>query len=143
MDPLANEVAGRIGPAPAERADELAARGVPADADVGLTGLEREFDAELAGTPGGELLAGARELATIPPRRGRSVRTSIDPEIQLAAVEALAGRYGGVAAVRPRTGEVLALAGLAFSAPQPPGSVFKIISLAGALDAKTVRRSES
>jgi len=143
LDPLATEVAGRIGPAPAERASELAARGVPADADVGLTGLEREFDAEVAGTPGGELLAGARELATVPPRRGKAVRTTIDPEIQLAAVEALAGRYGGIAAVRPRTGEVLALSGLAFSAPQPPGSVFKIITLAGAVDAKTVRRNES
>src|SRR6185295_11688874 len=45
LDPLANEVAGRLGPAPPERAAELATRGVPADADVGLTGLEREFDA--------------------------------------------------------------------------------------------------
>jgi cell division protein FtsI/penicillin-binding protein 2 len=143
LDPLASEIAGRIGPAPEERAAELAERGVPADANVGLTGLEREFDAELAGTPGGELLAGARELATVPPRRGDSVRTTIDPDIQLAAVQALAGRYGGIAAVRPRTGEVLALSGLAFSAPQPPGSVFKIITLAGAVDAKTVRRNES
>ncbi|HEX5622517.1 MAG TPA: penicillin-binding transpeptidase domain-containing protein [Solirubrobacteraceae bacterium] len=143
LDPLASEIAGRIGPAPAERAAELAARGVPSDADVGLTGLEREFDAELAGTPGGELLAGVRELATVPPERGHGVRTTIDPEIQLAAVEALAGRYGGIAAVRPRTGEVLALSGLAFSAPQPPGSVFKIITLSGAVDAKTVRRNES
>jgi cell division protein FtsI/penicillin-binding protein 2 len=143
LDSLASEIKGRIGPAPAERAAELAARGVPADADVGLTGLEREFDTELAGRPGGELLAGVRELATVPPRRGHSVRTTIDPDIQLAAVEALAGRYGGIAAVRPRTGEVLALSGLAFSAPQPPGSVFKIITLAGALDAKTVRRNES
>jgi len=143
LDPLASEVAGRVGPAPPERADELTARGVPSGAPVGLTGLEREFDAELAGTPGGELLAGVRELATVPPRRGHTVRSTIDPDIQLAAAEALAGRYGGIAAVRPRTGEVLALSGLAFSAPQPPGSVFKIITLSGAVDAKTVRRNES
>ena len=32
---------------------------------------------------------------------------------------------------RPRNGDVLALAGLAVSGPQPPGSVFKIITLAG------------
>jgi peptidoglycan glycosyltransferase len=44
--------------------------------------------------------------------------------------------------VRPRTGEVLALSGVAFSAPQPPGSVFKIITLAGAVEARTVRRNE-
>jgi cell division protein FtsI/penicillin-binding protein 2 len=71
------------------------------------------------------------------------VRTTIDPDVQRAAVQALAGRYGGIAAVRPRTGEVLALAGLAFSAPQPPGSVFKIVTLTAALEARTVRRSDS
>jgi cell division protein FtsI/penicillin-binding protein 2 len=142
LDPLVSEIAGRVGPAPRERAEELAARGVPEGAPVGLTGLEREFDTRLAGTPGGELLAGRRVLASSQPRRGSDVRTTIDPDIQRAAVEALAGRYGGIAAVRPRNGEVLALAGVAFSAPQPPGSVFKIITLAGALDAGVVKRRE-
>jgi Penicillin binding protein transpeptidase domain/Penicillin-binding Protein dimerisation domain/NTF2-like N-terminal transpeptidase domain len=142
LDPLVSEIAGRVGPAPPERAEELAARGVPEGAPIGLTGLEREFDARLAGTPGGELLAGRRVLASSRPRHGSDVRTTIDPEVQRAAVEALAGRYGGIAAVRPRDGEVLALAGIAFSAPQPPGSVFKIITLAGALDAGVVKRRE-
>jgi cell division protein FtsI/penicillin-binding protein 2 len=143
LDPLASEIAGHLGPAPPEHVEQLAARGVPAGAPVGLTGLEREFDSELAGTPGGELLAGVRVLASVPPRRGHSVRTTIDPKIQLAAVQALAGRYGGIAAVHPRTGEILALAGVAFSAPQPPGSVFKIITLAGAVQARVARRHES
>jgi cell division protein FtsI/penicillin-binding protein 2 len=143
LDPLASEIAGRVGPAPPERAAELAARGVPDGAPVGLTGLERQFDAQLAGTPGGELLAGARVLASARPQRGESVRTTIDPDIQRAAVSALGGRYGGIAAVRPRTGEVLALSGVAFSAPQPPGSVFKIITLSGALEAGVVKRNES
>ncbi len=71
------------------------------------------------------------------------MRTSIDPDVQRAAVAALAGRYGGIAAVRPSTGEVLGLAGVAFSAPQPPGSVFKIITLSSALQAKAVKENES
>jgi cell division protein FtsI/penicillin-binding protein 2 len=63
------------------------------------------------------------------------VRTSIDPEVQRAAVEAKGARLGGVAAVRPRTGEILALSGVAFSGLQPPGSTFKIITLTGILQA--------
>jgi peptidoglycan glycosyltransferase len=35
----------------------------------------------------------------------------------------------------PRTGELLALAGVAFSALQPPGSTFKIVTLTGVLEA--------
>ena len=80
-------------PPPPEQKQALAVRGVPADADVGLTGLEREFDERLAGTPGGTLRAGERVLAQSAPRPGAPVRTTIDPEVQRAAVEALAGRY--------------------------------------------------
>ena len=138
---LASEIAGRIGPAPPERAAELERRGVPPGAPVGLTGLEREFDTELAGTPGGELRAGDRVLASVEPRRGSAVRTTIDPDVQRAAVEALAGRFGGIAVIRPGDGEVLALAGIAYSAPQPPGSVFKIITIAGALEAGVAKKS--
>jgi cell division protein FtsI/penicillin-binding protein 2 len=46
-----------------------------------------------------------------------------------------------VAALDPRTAEVRALAGIAFSGPQPPGSTFKIITTAAALDAGLVTPS--
>jgi cell division protein FtsI/penicillin-binding protein 2 len=43
----------------------------------------------------------------------------------------------------PRTGAVLALAGVAFSALQPPGSTFKIITATGALEAGIVKLSDT
>ena len=69
-------------------------------------------------------------------RRGRPVRATIRPGLQRAAVAALGDRLGGVAVVRPRDGAVLALSGLATTGPQPPGSTFKIITLAAALQAR-------
>ena len=140
LGPLASEIAGTVGPAPPARAAELAARGVPKGAAVGLTGLEREFDERLTGTPGGILYAGQRVLANVRSKQGQAVRTSIDTKVQRAAVEALAGRYGGIAVVSPQTGEVLALAGIASSAPQPPGSTFKIVTLAGVLQNNIAKR---
>jgi penicillin-binding protein A len=140
-DPSVTSIVGTIGPAPAARAAALEAEGVPQGASVGLTGLEREFDDQLRGTPGGTLYAGKRVLATSFPMRGNTAETTIDVKVQKAAVDALAGRYGGIAVVKPSSGEVLALAGIASSAPQPPGSTFKIVTLAGALQAGVVKRS--
>ena len=132
---IASSIVGELGPAPVERVAELRARGYPDDARVGTSGLERVFDDRLAGKPGGVLRAGDRTLASSLPRPSPAVRTSIDPEVQRAAVEAKGARLGGVAAVRPRTGEILALSGVAFSGLQPPGSTFKIITLTGILQA--------
>lgn len=136
---LAAEIVGRLEPAAADQQTRLRALGFPHDALVGASGLERIFQDQLAGQPGGVLLAGGRPLARSKPRRAAPVRTTIDPEIERAAAAALAGRYGGIAVVDPRTGEVLALAGVAFSALQPPGSTFKIVTLAGALEAGIAR----
>lgn len=138
---IAAHVVGRLEPMAAEQRGALRALGYPDDARVGVTGLERVFERELAGRPGGVLRAGGRVLARTAPRPGRPVRTSIDPEIERAAVAALGDRYGGIAAVDPRTGEVLALAGVAYSALQPPGSTFKIVTLVGALEAGIARPS--
>jgi len=129
------EIAGRLAPAPPEQQAALRALGYPSGALVGASGLERAFEHELAGRPGGTLMAGARVLARSRPRPGRTVRTTIDPDLERAAAAALAGRYGGIAALVPRTGEVLALAGVAFSALQPPGSTFKVVTLTGVLEA--------
>jgi peptidoglycan glycosyltransferase len=106
-------------------------------------GLDAQYGDRLGGRPGAELLFGERVVRRVPVRRGHSVRTTIVPAVQRAAAASLGGRLGGIAVVRPRTGDVLALAGLAVSAPQPPGSTFKIVTLAAALEAGVARTSSS
>ena len=113
--------------------------GRPPSAGGRGTGLERLYDARLSGRPSAELRFGRRVIARVPGRRGHSVRATIRPGLQRAAVAALGGRLGGVAVIRPRDGAVLALAGLAVSAPQPPGSTFKIVTVAAALQAGIVK----
>jgi peptidoglycan glycosyltransferase len=99
------------------------------------SGIEGLFHDRLAGRPGAELRYGRRLIARVDVVPGRPVKTTIRPALQTAATSALGGRLGGVAVLRPRNGAILALSGLAVSGPQPPGSTFKIITLAAALDA--------
>lgn len=134
------DVTGEIGSPPEEDLDRLARQGFTPETPVGISGLERAFNARLAGKPGGSLLAldeagtSVRVLAQAEPQPGAPVKTTIDPEIQEAAVSALAGRAGGIAVLDTRNGDVRALAGQAFSAPQPPGSTFKLVTTAAALE---------
>ncbi len=131
-------VAGEMGKVKGEQARELEARGFPKDAVTGATGLELAFDSQLAGTPGGQLLASGDGdpvvLAKRDPVPGKPVRTTIDPKLQEATAAALGSSFGGAALLDAENGDVLALAGLAFSAPQPPGSTMKVITLTGALE---------
>jgi cell division protein FtsI/penicillin-binding protein 2 len=140
LGPVAQSVAGGLGqPASQADRDRLEARGFPSGTLVGTSGLERLAEERVAGTPGGLLFAGGKVLASTKPKPARAVRTTIDLGVQQAAITALAGRYGGVAALDPRTAQVRALAGIAFSGPQPPGSTFKIITATAALDADLVK----
>lgn len=134
---------GELGPIPENRRGKLRALGVPGDARVGVSGLERAFDERLIGTPGGTLRAEDRVLAETEPTAASGVRTSIDLDVQAAAREAMAGRYGGVAVLQPASGEVLALTGIALDGLQPPGSTFKIITLAAGLESGVVSRKDS
>jgi len=134
------DVTGEIGSAEEADAEVLARKGFAPETPVGVSGLEKAFNARLAGKPGGSLLAmsedgsASRTIAKAEPRPGAPVKTTIDPDLQEAAVSALAGRVGGIALLDSRNGDVRALAGQAFSAPQPPGSTFKMITTTAALE---------
>jgi cell division protein FtsI/penicillin-binding protein 2 len=140
--PLGSEavdVTGEVGAAEEANYSALAHHGFAPDTPVGISGLEQAFNARLAGKPGGSLLAvpdvggSARILAQSEPLPGAPVKTTIDPDLQASAVAALAGRAGGIAVLDARNGDVRALAGQAYSAPQPPGSTFKTITTTAAL----------
>jgi penicillin-binding protein A len=134
------DVAGEVGTPSEEDLPKLARQGFDAETPVGVSGLEQAFNARLAGKPGGSLLAvgepgsPVRVLARSKPRPGTALKTTIDPQLQESAVSALAGRAGGVAVLDARNGDVRALAGQAFSAPQPPGSTFKMVTTVAALE---------
>jgi cell division protein FtsI/penicillin-binding protein 2 len=136
---VAGQIVGTVGSIPADEAASYEAQGYPPDAKVGLDGLERIFQKQLAGTPGGSLMSGRRILALTPTKPGHNVHTTINPAIERAAITAIAGRYAGMTAMDPRNGRLLAVAGVGFSALQPPGSTMKIITATGALEAGIVK----
>ncbi|MGH2371874.1 MAG: peptidoglycan D,D-transpeptidase FtsI family protein [bacterium] len=128
---------------------------------AGKAGLEHALDAHLLGLKldqGGyrEVLG---ERRGSPPRRGADVVLTLDAEVQQMAWEAMRGRRGAVVVLDPRTGAILALASApsfdpndvnadwdalreasggpllnrALQGQYPPGSAFKVVTMAAAL----------
>jgi penicillin-binding protein A len=133
---------GEVGPPSSAHAAQLEAEGVPAGAIIGVSGAEEALDSSLRGTPGGQLLAsstrpggGSRVLASAVAHAAPTVRTTISPPVQQAAVTALGDQLGGVVAMQPSTGQILAVAGLGIDDLQPPGSTFKMVTVSGVLQA--------
>jgi beta-lactamase class D len=140
---VAAQIVGTMGSVPHDLAAQYAALGYSPDAKIGLDGLERIFQNRLAGTLGGTLRAGHRVLAHADPVQAKAVKTTIVPSLERSAVAALGGQYAGIAAMNPRTGALEALAGIAFSSVQPPGSTMKIVTTTGALQAGIVKPTDT
>ena len=150
------DVAGETGAADSDQEAKLERAGYPTDESTGISGLELAFNPRLSGTPSGRLLAvrasspqvnvsrstHGRVLATTHGAPGQPVRTTIDPRLQTITVNALGGQSGGAVVLNARNGNVLALAGSAYSAPQPPGSTFKVVTATAALDGHDVKLSD-
>lgn len=151
------DVAGETGLPDNEQQARLQRTGYPTNQSTGVSGLELAFNSRLAGKPSGQLLAvpqgttlpdvpastKGRILARTQGAPGQPVRTTIDPRLQTITVNALGGQSGGAVVLNAKTGAVLALAGSAYSAPQPPGSTFKVITTTAALDGHDVKLSDT
>lgn len=120
---------------------------VPGD-DVGTTGLERAWNASLAGQAGGSVTvldAAGHQVAVVlssAKADGSDLSTTLNLKVQRAGEAALAGvpQAGALVAIDTTTGQVLASVnhpaggfGRALAGKGPPGSTFKIITSAAAL----------
>src|SRR5205823_2520910 len=116
---------GRVGAATAEVIDESKdADGEPryvAGDQLGLSGLQRAYQEQLAGTPGftvsvvsSDAATGdqGRQIAAVAPKPGTPIRTPLVPAVQNAADAAVAGQQlpTHLVVVRPGSGEILAVA---------------------------------
>lgn len=126
---------------------KLTAGGHPTLGPV-LSQLRERYGPRLEGEPGIEVMAreavgdGAETLLTLSEGRPAKLRTTLDAGLQKAA-ERAAGRYekASVVAIRPSTGEILAVANAqggefnpALQGATAPGSTFKIVTTAALLE---------
>ena len=126
---------------------------------VGQSGLQKQYDDLLRGTPGAQIVipqprgadgSGDADIIVFrsEPAPGATLKTTLDPKVQNAADAALAGtaKRSALVAIRVSDGAILAAANgpsggdlnLAFTASVPPGSTFKMVSAFGLLDSGQV-----
>jgi cell division protein FtsI/penicillin-binding protein 2 len=144
---FAQPLIGQVGKPTAEVLHQAGPGYLPTD-QIGLSGLQQVFNSQLAGTASatieihdaqGATLAQVGQFAGHP---GSPVQTTLDTRVQQAADSALSGvgLHAAIVAVRPSTGEILAVANsdsapfdIALAGQYPPGSTFKIVTATAVL----------
>jgi cell division protein FtsI (penicillin-binding protein 3) len=133
--------------------------------NTGLAGIELQYDKQLSGTPGSEVVVrdttgklALKTLKATQPVPGQDVRLTIDRDIQYAAertldqtVRAFQAKGAVAIVMNPKTGEIYAMANAplvnssnfgvdpaadrnrAVTDAFEPGSIFKTVTVAGAL----------
>lgn len=111
-----SHIVGYVGDISQEEFTLLYNKGYSRNSIVGKTGIEKQYDSLLQGTPG-------REMSTVdvhgkiisntpivePPKMGNNLVLTIDSTVQKLAEDALGNRVGAVVVLKPATGEVLAM----------------------------------
>lgn len=77
--------------------------------DHATTALENSYNTQLAGTDNSLFVRRMVDLVTNQPPQGASVQTTINPNVQKAAYDALGNMKGAAVALDPKTGAVLAM----------------------------------
>ncbi|WP_026572733.1 penicillin-binding transpeptidase domain-containing protein [Bacillus sp. UNC438CL73TsuS30] len=174
----AAQLVGYVGAITADELKELESKGYTAQDLVGKRGLEQVYDQELKGQTGVKITIkkknGSEEvLAEKPVKNGKTIKLTIDAELQASIYDEMQGDAGTAGAMNPTTGETLALvsspsfdpnqASLGFSASEwkalqsnkkmplttrfkqtyAPGSVMKPITAAIALEKKAITPGQS
>ena len=140
---FARPVLGTVGEATAEIVEQSDGAVRPGDL-AGLSGLQRQYDAQLRGRPGLTVRAtsadgaSTRDLFHVDPVAGTPLDTTLDVALQQKAEDVLAGvgPASAIVAIRPSTGDVLAVASgpggegmsTATLGQYAPGSTFKVVS---------------
>lgn len=113
---LTSHVIGYVGEITPEELQVLFNEGYTATSVLGKSGIEQQYDQLLRGDDGrrfrtvdarGQRVGDEEEL--IPPEQGSDLVLTIDRDLQQLAQDALGPRIGSVVALRPATGEVLAM----------------------------------
>jgi peptidoglycan glycosyltransferase len=131
------------------------------DIKYGITGLERKYDSELIySSIKDDIVNFIKYKGEIPDKVGNSIQTTLDYDVQKTAYDLLGSNKGAVVVLNPQTGEVLAivskpsfntnsldedwadinanknmpLINRATAGLYPPGSTFKVITAASAIE---------
>jgi cell division protein FtsI/penicillin-binding protein 2 len=144
---FAQPLIGQVGKPTAEALHQAGPGYLPTD-QIGLSGLQQVFNSQLAGTASATIEIHDAQGATLAQvgqftgHPGSPVQTTLDTRVQQAADSALSGvgLHAAIVAVRPSTGEILAVANsdsapfdIALAGQYPPGSTFKIVTATAVL----------
>lgn len=111
----AGQLTGYVQAVTAEDLEELAEKGYHENSVIGKSGLERTFEEELKPVDGYSIDIVTEDgqaiesLALKPAENGKDIHVTIDATVQTEAYTQFAPDPGTVAAMNPKTGEVLAL----------------------------------